>query len=100
MTPHKALVLDHETWCMIASSLWRCQKNTSLIGFADDTIIVYYNGDVNLLEQMVNDILALVKRWLEGRHLQITVQKTDTVLVTDRRRFRYPRIVLDRKEIS
>lgn len=33
-------------------------KNTSLIGFADDTIIVCYSDDVRLLELRVNDALA------------------------------------------
>lgn len=45
-------------------------KNMSLIRFANDTIIVCH---IDLFR--VNDALAHVKRWLEGRHLQMALKK-------------------------
>ena len=73
---------------------------TSIIGFADDALIVCAADDVKILELRVNDSLWRLKRWLNSRCLKMAPEKTDALLVTDRRSFKYPKIVLGKHEIE
>lgn len=74
--------------------------NTSLIGFADDTIIACCGTNVDIIEIRANEALLRVKRWLDSRQLQMAIEKTDAVLITDRRPGRLPRIVIDGVQIA
>ena len=67
---------------------------TSIIGFADDTLIVCVADDVRIPELKINTSLWRAKRWLDSRCLKMAPEKTEALLVTDRRSFQYPRIVL------
>ena len=67
---------------------------TSIIGFADDALVVCAVDDVKILELRINDSLWRTKRWLDSRCLKMASEKTEALLVTDRRSFIYPRIVL------
>ena len=44
---------------------------TSIIGFADDALVVCAVGDFEILELRINDSLWRAKRWLHSRCLQI-----------------------------
>ena len=58
---------------------------TSIIGFADDAIVVCAADNVGILELRINDSLWLTKRWLDSRGLKMAPEKTEAFLVTDRR---------------
>ena len=53
-----------------------------------------------ILELRINESLWRAKRWLESRGLKIAPEKTEALLVTDRRSFQYPRIVLGEHEVD
>ena len=72
---------------------------TSIISFADDTLVVCA-ADVKILELRINDSLWQAKRWLDSRCLKMAPEKTEALLVTDRKSFKYPRIVLGEHEIK
>ena len=67
---------------------------TSIIGFADDALVVCAADDVRILELRINESLWRAKRWLNSRCLKMAPKKTEVLLVTDRRSFQYPKIVL------
>ena len=70
------------------------------IGFVDDALVVCAADNVEILELRINDSLWRAKRWLDSRGLKMAPEKTEALLVTDRRSFQYPRIVLGEHEIE
>ena len=61
-----------------------------------DTQCVQYRRWNICIEVMVsNDTLWRAKRWLDSRGLKMAPEKAEALLVTDRRSFQYPKIVLD-----
>ena len=73
---------------------------TSIIDFADDAFVVFGADDVKILELRINDSLWWAKRWLDSRCLKMSPEKTEALMVTDRRSFKYPKIVLGEHEIE
>ena len=73
---------------------------TSIIGFADDALVVCAADNVGNLELRINDSLWRAKRWLDSRGLKMAPEKTEALLVTDRRSFQYPKIALGEHEIE
>ena len=73
---------------------------TSIICFADDALVVCATDDVKIVELRINDSMWRAKRWLDNRCLKMAPEKTEALLVTDRRSFKYPRIVLGEHEIE
>ena len=73
---------------------------TSIIAFADDALVVCAADDVGILELRINESLRRAKRWLDRRGLKMAPEKTEASLVTDRRSFQYPRIVLGEHEVE
>ena len=73
---------------------------TSIIGSADDALVVFAADNDGILELRINDTLWRAKRWLDSRGLKMAPEKTKALLVTDRRSFQYPRIVLGEHEIE
>lgn len=71
-----------------------------VIGFADDALITIQALDIDHLERKTVRSLKQVKDWLEGKQLEMAVEKTEAVLVTNRRGFRPPRIMLEGREIQ
>ena len=55
-----------------------------MIGFADDAIIICPENNPVLLEMKVNESLRRVKMWIESRKLQVALEKTEILLVTDK----------------
>ena len=72
---------------------------TSSIGSADDALVCAA-GDVRILELRINESLWRAKRWLDSRCLKMAPEKTEALLVTDRRSLQYPKIVLVEHEIE
>ena len=67
---------------------------TSIIGFADNALVVCAADDVIILELRINESLCWSNRWLDSRCLKMAPKKTEALLVTDRRSVQYPNIVL------
>ena len=73
---------------------------TSIISFADHALVVCAANDVKILELRINDSMWLAKRWLKSRCLKMAPEKTESLLVTDRRSIKYPKVVLGEHEIE
>ena len=54
---------------------------TSIIGFADDALVVCAADDVRILELRINESLWRAKRWLDSRCLNMDPEKTEALLV-------------------
>ena len=76
------------------------RAGASIIGFADDALVVCAAEDVRILELRINKSLWRAKRWLDRRSLKIAPEKTEDLLVADRRSFHYPGIVLGEHEVE
>lgn len=74
--------------------------NTKIIGFADDAMVICASKNTKDLEVVVNDSLERVYRWLVKRKLTLAVDKTEAILVTDRRSFDFPKINICDKDIK
>ena len=75
-------------------------ENSVIFGFADDSLLLCWSDDERILEMNVNTSLFLMKRWMDSKGLQLAIQKTEAILVTDRRVFRVPEIVLGTERIE
>ena len=73
---------------------------TSIIGFAEDALVVCAADSVGILELRINEILRRAKHWFDSRGLKMAPEKSEALLVTDRRSFQYPRIVLGEHEVE
>ena len=73
---------------------------TSIIGLADDALVVRTADDVGILELRINDSLWRANRWLDSRCLKMAPKKTEALLVTDKISFQYPKIVLGDHEFE
>ena len=78
---------------------------TSIIGFADDALVVCAAEDFRNLELRISESLWRAKRWLDSRGLKMAPEKTETLLVMDRRflycvykRFRHFSLLTQRKK--
>ena len=67
---------------------------TSIISFVDDAIVVCAANNVGILQLRINDSQWRAKRWLDSRGLKMAPEKTEALLVTDRRSIQYPKIAL------
>ena len=72
---------------------------TSIIGFADDALVACAADGVRILELRMNESLWRAKRWLDSRRLKMAPEKTEALLATDRRSFRYPKIAFGRHDV-
>ena len=71
-----------------------------IIGFADDARVVCAADDVKIMKLSISDSVWLAKRWLNSRYLKMATEKTESLLITDRRSFQYPKIALGEHEIE
>ena len=60
---------------------------TSIVGFADDALVVCVTDDFGILELRINGRLWRAKRWSDSRGLQMASKRTGALLVSDRRSF-------------
>ena len=73
---------------------------TSIIGFEDDALVVCAAEDIRILELRINESLWRAKHWLDSRDLKMDSEKTEALLVTERRSFQYPRIVFRERKVE
>ena len=55
-------------------------SGTSIIGFADDVLVVCAADNVGILELRINDSLWRAKRWLDSRGLKMASEKIEALL--------------------
>ena len=73
---------------------------TSIIGFADDALVMCAGDDVRILELRINESLWRARRWFDRRCLKMAPENTEALLFRDRRSFQYPKIILGEHEIE
>ena len=73
---------------------------TTIVGFADDLLVVCAADGVRIPELRINESLWWVNRWLDARGLEMTLEKTEALLVTEKRSFSPPQILLRRLEVQ
>ena len=61
-----------------------------LICYADDTLVLGSADTVAEVETKVNQALEAVTRWIESTGLSLTVEKTEAIIFTTRRKFNPP----------
>ena len=94
---YRWVIYEGDKWSLKDDDFLRMDLSagTSIIGFADDALVVCAADDVGILEPRVNDSLWQEKRWLDSRGLKMAPEKTEALLVTERRPFQYPEIALE-----
>ena len=60
-------------WCRRRFQLL---SRTSIIGFADDALVVCAVDDIKILELKINQSLWRTKRWLDSRRLEMAPEET------------------------
>lgn len=61
-----------------------------IVGFAEDVIEAATADCTEILETKVNDTLGRIKNLLIGKGLKMAVNKTEAMIVTERRSYRIP----------
>ena len=72
---------------------------SSLVGFADDVAVLVTARTTATLEIMANESLRRVSNWLKENGLELAVQKTEAVLITDKRVFTPPTLMLEGQKV-
>ena len=72
---------------------------TSVIGFAEDALVMCTAKVVGILAFRINESLWRPKRCLDSRGLKMAPGKTEALLVTLKRSFHYPIMVLGEHEV-
>lgn len=75
-------------------------KGATIIGYADDVALVISHELPQALEIIANDSLNRCDRWLIENGLKLAAEKTEAILVTDRRVFKMPEIIIHAKNVT
>ena len=70
-------------------------NGASLVGFADDLVLLVVTEKAWLEEIIANEALELIAEWLISRSLQLTVRKCEAILVTRQRKYEAPRFEIN-----
>jgi len=94
-------VLGPALWNVSYDSLLEMQvpPGVHLVGFADDLAVVGVARTGPLLEEALNPTLAAIDHWMQQRGLQLAHNKSEAVLLTNRRSFEPPRLEIGRHPI-
>jgi len=89
-------ILGPTLWNMSYDGLLGMQvpPGVHLVGFADDLAIIGVARTGPLLEEALNPTLAAIDAWMLQRGLQLEHHKSEAVLLTNRRAFVPPRLVV------
>lgn len=79
--------------------LLKMSDNVSIVGFADDAIVVDTTESAKLLEITVNDSLERTRKWMAASGLRIAVKKTETLLITDKIPFVKPQFTINGEKV-
>ena len=70
-------------------------EDVDLVGYVDDVAMVAVAATIEELEWKCNETLEIVSQWMKEHGLKLSQEKSEAVLVTKRRKFEYPKLVLD-----
>ena len=70
-------------------------KDVVLVGYADDVSMVAMTATIEELEWKCMETLEIVSQWMKEHGLKLAQEKSEAVLVTNRRKFEFPKLVLD-----
>lgn len=76
------------------------QDGAKLVGYADDVALVITRQRSEVLEIIANDSISRCDRWLRKNGLQLAAAKTEAILITDRRVFKMPKLIVQHEEIN
>lgn len=71
-----------------------------MVGFADDVGLMVNARTTKMLEVVANESHRRASKWLRESGLDLAVQKTEAVLITDKRRFQPPILTLDGQNLT
>lgn len=63
------------------NGIFDLKLNGNLILFADDAVLIYFNTDVNVLKQKMQDDLIMIENWLLINKLTLNADKTKYMLI-------------------
>ena len=66
-----------------------------LVGYVDDVVMVTVTATIEELEWKCNEALEIVSQWMKEHGLKLDQEKSEAILVTKRKKFEYPKLVLD-----
>lgn len=95
-------VLGPFIWNIMYDDLLRVKlpDQSEMIGFADDVAMVATARTTHLLEIVANESLRPASSWLKESGLEPAVHKTEAVLITDKREFIAPWLMLDGQDLT
>ena len=70
-------------------------KDVVLVEYVDDVAMVAVAATIEELEWKCNETLEIVSQWMKEHGLNLAQEKSEAVLVTKRKKFEYPKLVLD-----
>ena len=75
--------------------MFKLPKDVTLVGYADDLVMVTVAATVEKPERKCNETLEIVSCWMKARGLKPSQKKSVAILVTKRRKFEHPKLELD-----
>jgi len=95
-------VLGPTLWNVSYDSLLEMNvpRGVHLVGFADDLAVIGVARTGELLEVAVNSVLQDIDTWMRSRGLELAHRKTEAVMLTRRRAFVPPRLVVGGHEVE
>jgi len=67
----------------------------SLIGFADDTLVMIKGRNMKVIERIANDTLELIIEWGNAIKLEFNASKTQMMLISNKMSIAYPKIIMN-----
>lgn len=74
-------------------------SGSTTIAFADDVAVLATGHTTKLLEEVMNQSLDLVARWMAGRGLTLSVAKTEAIMMTTKRGYTKPSFFLENTQL-
>lgn len=75
-------------------------KGAKIVGYADDIALIVDQPSTELVEITANDSLSRISRWLVSKKLSLAPHKTEAILITRRRNFNLPKLLVDGYDIK
>ena len=70
-------------------------KDAVLVGYVDDVAMVTMAETIEELGWKCHETLEIVSQWIKEHGLKLAQVKSEAVFVTKRRKFEYPKLVLN-----
>lgn len=85
-------VLGPTLWNMFYDGLLRIPlpEGIKLIAFVDDVAVLAVAHNADLIEELVNPVLETIAEWMNNNGLQLAREKTECIVLTQKRAYRNP----------